>query len=247
MADSCLLLLARAEDSSVRALERRGSHRVVRASIADLTCAGWQYLAGLPERATAYADGHVIPADQIAAVLCRIPAVTPNDLAGIHVDDRAYAAAEITAFLRAWLVQFRGVRCNEPTWMSLAGPGWHPLQWTWLVSNLGVPVMTGSQAAAARPERETAMAIVVGGDVTGVSDRTLIEYSLRIARAVQSRLLAVRFVHDGGWRFQSADPCPALDEASATALLRSVFAPKTRAQSIEQPSHTRASVLCVAT
>jgi hypothetical protein len=154
--------------------------------------------------------------------------VTPSDLPHVHRDDRAYVAAEITAFLRAWLAQFAGVRFNEPCWASLAGPAWHALQWTRFVAGIAVPVV-GPQSPSGgtvRPERETATATatVVHGEVFGVTDPALIDYSRRIARAAKSGLLAVTFVRDREWRFLSADPCPALDSASAAAVIRRVFA-----------------------
>jgi hypothetical protein len=216
MSDLCLLLLARSDDASVRALQQQAPNRVLHAGIADLSRVGWRYSGGCPEKAAACADGRVVEAGKFGAVLCRIAFVAPGDLAIVHPEDREYAAAEMTAFLRAWLAQFPGLRCNEPTWMSLAGPGWHPLQWTWIVSKLGIPV-----AAAGATQRgcETAMATVAGSQVLGVSDPLLAEYSLRIARAVKARLLSIRFARDGGWRFQSADPRPYLDAAGAAALL----------------------------
>jgi hypothetical protein len=234
-----LLLLAREEDSSIRVFRHGSASRVVHASIADLSCAGWRYVSGCPEQAAACAGGRVIPATRIAAVLCRISHVAPADLRTLHADDRDYAAAEMTAFLRAWLAQFRGVRCNEPTWMSLAGPGWHPLQWAWIVSNLGVPVLTEAQLVQAERLRgETAR--VSGSEVFGVTDPTLVEYSLRIGRAVKARSLAIRFVHDGEWRFASADPCPEFDQTTAAALLRDVCASKASRRRVARRSRSGA-------
>ena len=245
MSDSYLLLLARAEDSSVRVLARQAANRLAHASIADLSAPGWQCVVGCPERATARADGRTLEVARIAAVLCRIPRVTASDLQTIHSHDREYAAAETTAFLRVWLLQFRGIRCNEPTWMSLAGSGWHPLYWTHLVAGLGIPVLTVSRAASiARMSCETATAIVAGSEVFGVAEPLLVDHSLRIACAVKARSLAIRFVRDRLWRFQSADPCPKLDEPAAAALLRDVFAASTRHAAIASRASTEAGVSC---
>lgn len=226
MADGCLLLLARADDPAIRTLRQQAPLRLSHARIADLSRAGWRYVSGRPDQATACVDGRVISADEIAAVVCRIPAIMPSDLPHVHRDDRVYVAAETNAFLRAWLAQFAGVRFNEPTWASLAGPAWHALQWTWLVANIGVPVVASAQAVieAAHAELQTATATVVGGAVFGLTDPILINYSLRIARAVHSHLLAVQFVRDRDWKFLSADPCPELTSTSAAALLERAFA-----------------------
>jgi hypothetical protein len=241
MSDAHLLLLARTDDPAIRTLRQQAPHRLAHASIADLSRAGWRYESGRPERASACAGGRLVPVERIAAVVCRIAVVTPSDLPHVHRDDRAYVAAEITAFLRAWLAQFTGVRFNEPCWASLAGPGWHALQWTWFVAGIGVPVMVPSppSGGSGRSERETATATVVRGEVFGPIDPTLIDYSLRIARAAKSELLAVTFVRDREWQFLSADPCPELDSISAAALVRRAFAPPAR-PSIEP----RADALC---
>jgi hypothetical protein len=225
MIDKCLLLLARTDDPAFRTLQQQDPHRVVHASIADLSCAGWQYASGCPEEASAYAGGRVVRAEEIAAVICRIPAVAPTDLPHLHRDDRAYVAAEMNAFLRAWLAQFTGVRFNEPTWVSLAGPSWHQLTWARLMAEMGVPMVTLSQSMdLTRPRHETATGTVICGEVYGFTDPALADMSLRIARATRGKLLSVTFARYGEWKFHSAHPCPVLDSASAAALLRRAFA-----------------------
>ena len=218
MRERYLLLLARAHDTSVRALQQQAGSRLVHATIAELSRPGWLYAGGSPERATACAGGRRIEAGQIAAVLCRIAHVTPTDLPTLHPEDREYAAAEMTAFLRAWLAQFEGRVINEPTWMSLAGPAWHPMHWGRLVSKLGIPVTL----AAATPD-QLVTATVIGTEVLGIDDPSLIEYSRLIALHVNARALSIRFIHDGEWRFHSADSRPTLDQECSEALLRTVF------------------------
>ena len=146
MNDGCLLLIAHPDDSAVRLLAEQMPTRVVHADVDDLSRAGWRYESGRPERAAARAGGRVIDASDIAAVLCRIHIVTAHDLPHVHRDDREYVASEINGFLYAWLAQFTGLRFNEPTWTSLAGPSLHPLQWTRFVSRLRVPVAPTPQS-----------------------------------------------------------------------------------------------------
>jgi hypothetical protein len=216
MIDGCLLLLARAEDPAVNVLTQRAPDRVAHASVEDLCAPGWRYRVGAPEYARARACGRTIEAERIAAVLCRIGRVSASDMETVHADDREFAAAETTAFLRAWLTQFRGVRCNEPTWMSLAGPRWHPLQWSRLVTELGIP--------ASVEARQSETAVVAGRDVFGTTVPQLIDYSKRIASAVRARSLAIRFVRNREWCFHSAEACPDLDEPNADALLHDLLA-----------------------
>jgi len=214
--DGCLLLLARTEDPAVRVLTQRAPDRVAHASVEDLCAPGWRYMVGAPEHARARACGRTIEVGRIAAVLCRIGRLSAADMETVHADDREFAAAETTAFLRAWLTQFHGVRCNEPTWMSLAGPRWHPLQWSRLVTELGIPASVAA--------RESATAVVAGRDVFGTTVPKLIDYSRRIASAVHARSLAIRFVRNGEWCFHSAEACPELDEPNADALLHDLLA-----------------------
>jgi hypothetical protein len=207
-----LLLVARDDDPIVAVLERHAGRQVVHARPADFSREGWRYRSNRPDLAGAFAGGRRVAAAECAAVLCRVAAVVSSDLPHLDPQDRHYAAAEITAFLHAWLLQFRGMRCNEPTWMSLSGPAWHPLQMANIVGGLGIP------ATAASGDRE-ATAVVVGSKVFATPDPVLIDYSRRIARECRSNLLALRFVHDGGWKFQSLDSNPAIDADQVSTLL----------------------------
>jgi hypothetical protein len=209
-------LLARAEDPAVRVLTQRAADHIAHASVEDLCAPGWRYVVGAPERARARACGRTIEAGRITAVLCRIGRLSAGDMAMVHADDREFAAAEATAFLRAWLAQFRGVRCNEPTWMSLAGPRWHPMHWSRLVTELGIPASVAT--------RESVTTVVAGREVFGTTIPQLIDYSKRIAGAVQARSLAIRFVRNRDWCFLSAEACPELNELHADALLHDLLA-----------------------
>ena len=225
MTEPSLLLLARAGDPAIEPLRQLLPRRLFHADIADLSSAGWQYVVGRPDLATAYASSHVLTADRITAVLCRISSVLPQDIQHVHADDRAFAAAEMNAFLRAWLAQFKGARCNEPNSTSLAGPAWHPMRWRWLAAQLGVPSVAASFSAPddGVASRGLVTALVAGDQVIGTQDPTLVRHSLRIARAVHSALLAVRFVSDSGWRFESADSSPPLDQHGAAKLIEWAF------------------------
>jgi hypothetical protein len=208
----CVLVVARDDDPIVAALKRRAGRRVLHARPEDFSRAGWRYVSNRPDLASAFAAGRSVAASECAAVLCRIPAVISSDLPHVEPEDRHYAAAEITAFLHAWLLQFRGMCCNGPTWMSLTGPGWHLLQMANIVARLGIPVTARSSDCATT-------CIVAGNDVFETHDPVLIDYSNRIARECRSHLLAIRFVYDDRWRFHSLDSCPTIDAIHVRALL----------------------------
>jgi hypothetical protein len=205
MNEPCLLLLARPGDPVIGALRRLLPQRLCHADVPDLSRAGWRYVVGRPQLATACASGRVLAAGEIAAVLCRIVAVVPQDLEYLHAEDRAFAAAEMNAFLRAWLTQFAGRLCNQPSPASLAGPAWHAMRWRGLAAQLNVPVVASYGNAL---DSSGMTVLVAGNQVVGTADVTLTHHSLRIASAAHSRLLALRFVWDGQWRFESAESFP---------------------------------------
>jgi hypothetical protein len=167
----------------------------------------------------------VLGIDQIAGVLCRITAILPQDLEQLHPEDRAFAASEMNAFLRAWLMQLSGRVCNEPSTASLAGPAWHPMRWRWLANQLGVPAVPGSfptldaRGRDTRFKGERLTALVAGDEVIGTDDPAVIRDSLRLARTLGCGLLALHFAKDRDWLLESAECCPDLDRHSATKLV----------------------------
>ena len=162
-------------------------------------------------------------------MLCRIGAIMPGDLPHIHTEDRIYVAAEMNAFLHAWLSQFGGVRFNDPSWVSLAGPSWHLLQWTWLLDRVGVPIVARRpRSGPADATHDAVITTLVGDDVLGTDDPILIDYTRRVANVARSELLSISWARDGGWRFVSADPCPPLDAFTAAALIRRALSSRPR-------------------
>jgi hypothetical protein len=220
MSERCFLVLAQAGDPAIQALRQLLPQQLVHAGIADLSSSGWRSVVGRPELATAAADGRVLRAEQIAAVWCRLSSITPEDLTHLHADDREFAAGEMHAFLHAWLSQLGERVCNQPNSTSLAGPAWLPMRWRWLAARSGIPTMA---AASDAEQGEVVTVLVAGHQVLGTRDASVIRHARRLARAVRSTLLAMRFVKQGEWRFASADPNPQLDGAGAAALLEWAF------------------------
>jgi hypothetical protein len=223
-----MLVLAREGDPALAELRAQAPGYVRHVRPADLSRRGWRYVAGRPEQACAVAEGEVVPSDDIAAVLCRIPALAAGELIDIQPVDRPYVAAEMQAFLLAWLAQFRGLRFNAPTPGSLCGPGWHAMKWIKLAARAGLPVAQvrtavhrGAAPALHCVPSATAQVTVVGGHVLGTDNAELAGHGRRFAAACDLSILGLRFVReDGAWKLAGADPCPALDGAGAAALLR---------------------------
>ena len=221
MSEGGLLLIARSGDPLVPALQRLVPGRLLHADVQSLSQPGWQYVVGRPQDARAQVRGVEHGADRIAAVLCRLHQVEPADLPQLHAEDRAYAAIEMTAFLRAWLSQFPGRCCNRPSAVSLAGPAWHPVHARWLAAQQGVPVVAGPLAHDGRALERLASAtpMVVGEHVLGASDDTMAAHALRLARATGCGLLELRFVHDQGWKLLWMQSCSPMDDRQAAALV----------------------------
>jgi hypothetical protein len=215
MAHSCMLVIAREADAAVADLCARAPGYVRHVRPSDLSRRGWRYVAGRPDAACAVAEGEVVHSSDVAAVLCRVPAIAPADLPHIQSADRGYVAAEMQAFLLAWLAQFRGLRFNAPTPGSLCGPAWDALRWRQVAARTGLPVAQASGASA------SAHVTVVGAQAFGTKDPLLAAHARQLAAAAELAILGVHFVleHDA-WRFAGADPCPALGAEGAAALLR---------------------------
>jgi hypothetical protein len=84
----------------------------------------------------------------VTAILSRLGGVGPADLAHVDPRDVTYAATELDAFLRAWLLAWPGPVLNRPTTTCLNGPGWRPEQWA---------VAAAAQGLRVRPVRRVAV------------------------------------------------------------------------------------------
>lgn len=162
--------------------------------------------------------GRVVPTAAIGGVLTRRIRVEEWELGRIVPADRAYVAAEMTAFLLAWLADLACPVLNRPAPGCLAGPRWLPEQWALAAARLGLPVRPVRRRATRRrrPDRATSAgeappvtATVVGDRCLGPVDAALANAARRLAAASGAALLAVHFGGDrAGAPFLGADPWP---------------------------------------
>jgi hypothetical protein len=208
------LILAIPSDAAAEALAARwGPRRAVLVTPADLSRPGWRYHVGAAGRSAAAVGERVIPAEELEAVVVRLAAVPEDELDGVRPEDRGYAAAEMTAFLLAWLDGLGCPVANRPTPSCLNGPPWRPEQWTVAASRVGLPVVPVRRRVSADP---TAQEPDAPGEVvaTVVGDRCLGDVHPR--RAAQARRLArLAGVDLLGARFTDAGPDAAFLGASA--------------------------------
>jgi len=203
----------RVAQAVVRAWSRQGAALL---GAEDLLAPGWVVRPGHGERDVAVVAGERVPVRRIRAVLTRRPAVVVEELGAIRSEDRAYVAAEINAFLVAWL---SGLPCrvfNRPTPTSLCGPGWTTLQWQAAAARAGLPFEPA-------PTTPTRTLVVCGSQVLGTRSPSWRARALALAREAGVDLLEL---HLRRGRLVQAAVCPDLSAAGArAAVLEALLAP----------------------
>jgi len=218
-----LLVIASRRDELAQALVARWAMHDARLLAGeDLSATGWRYDPEAPERSIAVVGGRRVPCRKIRGVFTRLACVGEWDLGHIVSVDRTYVAAEMTAFLMAWL---SGLTCpvvNRPRPLCLSGPNWSPEQWTRAAFRLGIPVRPVERHVTRRltkiptadgPASVTTVT-VVGGRCFGTDNEALRDQSRSLAKAADVSLLGVRFTERAGqYAFLGADlwpdPCAA--------------------------------------
>jgi hypothetical protein len=112
----------------------------------DLSVAGWRHRVGADPRADrAMISGRSVQAGEITGVLTRTAYIWQEELVYLAPGDRAYVAAEMSAFLVSWLSALECPVLNRPVPASLAGPSWRREQWTVLAARAGMRVQALSR------------------------------------------------------------------------------------------------------
>jgi hypothetical protein len=146
---------------------------------------------------TSRAGGRLAEAHQIDGVLTRLPFVAESELTDIVPDDRSYVAAEMTAFLAAWLTDLPCPVLNRPTPVCLMGPYWRKEKWIATASKLGIPVAPAHRSVPGIIDNGlcsgATIVNVIGRRCIGQADETLFRSALALAEAADADLLRVRF------------------------------------------------------
>jgi hypothetical protein len=196
------LVLAGCHDAAARALvERWGPVRAALVTPADLSRPGWVHSVGRGgDGAAAVVAECVLAADELDGVVVRIAAVPAAELGHVRAEDRAYAAAEMTAFLLAWLDACPCPVVNRPTPGCLNGPPWREAQWAHAASAVGLPVAAAGRDGAGEEGAPTGrdgagevVVTVVGERCLGGAHPRRVDQARRLAARAGVDLLAVRF------------------------------------------------------
>lgn len=229
MSRPTLVVVAGELDEEARALPARLPHLDVRLlTPADLSCAGWEFRPGGIE-GVAVVGGRLLASEELDAVLVRLPWVREEEMVRIDAADRAYAAAEMSAFLLAWLSSLRCPVVNRPSTTCLCGPLWRPQRWTIAAAAVGLPVEAvkwvadaGAGGEPPAPGESAVIATVVGERCLGAEDAGLVARLCTLARLAGAEVLTVGLSDaTANARFVTASPWPDLSDG---AILDAVVA-----------------------
>ena len=221
-----LLVVAGDRDQPAqRFVEAHRARGVRRLSPRDLSTSGWQLRVSEPGADRCVVSGEPVPTDEVTGVITRITSVREEDLPHIEAPDRAYVAAEMSAFLLAWLSALGCPVLNRPTPQSLMGPGYFTEQWMVAAARAGLSV---PQRTWRYPERRSLPAFDDGVTVTVVGDRcfgavheSLAQGAQRLAAAAGTELLSVQLAGRGlGAAFLGAHLWP---DISAPEVAGAIF------------------------
>lgn len=199
-----IVIVASRYDAPARQLKDRWAGVSVHlVTCEDLSVSGWRYRVCDPLDSTAVISGLEVKQSEIRGVFTRLQWVWEGELVNIVAEDRAYVAAEMSAFLVFWLSGLTCPMLNRPTANSLSGPGWGQEQWNFAASKAGMRVNPIRRRASIVPTsvgdvevhdcREQVSVTVVGVRSLGDVDKTLGEQARRLADIAKVDFLAVKF------------------------------------------------------
>jgi hypothetical protein len=227
-----LAVLCSRHDASAQAFARRHAYRDVHAlTCVEVSQPGWRLNLNGPAGSTkvelaGMIAGRHLAGRQITGLITRLPAVTEDELQHIVPEDRSYVAAEMHAFLFAFLAALPCPIVNPPSPACLCGPNLREVQWRKLVRELRIPLpeeFAGGRAiAAATPETMSEVAVIKGRTI-GAEEESLRRWTRALAQGAGLPYLRVRYSYVRGIPcFVGADPRPHLEsEKIADALLES--------------------------
>jgi hypothetical protein len=222
-----ILIVANRFDLAARQLAESGSERGAKLlTCEDLSVPGWRYYGGSAPRSTrVMVGGLAVAPAEISGVLTRLTYVWEQELVHIAAEDRGYVAAEMSAFLMAWLSALDCPVLNRPVPGCLAGPFWRSEQWAIAAAAAGMrvrPVHRRVRSGAHDPLETApsgpAAVTIVGDHCIGEVEDALRVQARRLADIAQVDLIRVYFSGaDQDAFFAGADlfpPIAAQDEAA---------------------------------
>lgn len=226
-----VLVLCSRWDASAHNFVTRFSER----DLQILTCAGvsqqgWKIAIRGKHRAaevglTAAIGGKRVNQDHIEGVITRLAYVSEKELGHIVPDDRSYVAAEMHAFLFAFLEALPCRIVNRPSLACLYGPNMRAVQWRRYARELDIPVKEDLRTLHASTEDYPTI------DVTVIDERTIgnppqraLQWTRQLARRVGVSYLTARYADlHVGLCFVGVDTYPNLESEEIASTLVDSF------------------------
>ena len=193
----------------------------------DLSTPGWRHFCGDRAASTAVIAGRVVPISSIRAVLTRRASIYSAELTQVSPEDREYVAAEMNAFLLAWLGELECPVLNRPTPGCLSGANWSSAQWVHQAARLGIPVRPYRAFVPGRvdgPSDVPAIEVTVVGDrCFGAPDAEVASRARALARAAGVQLVSVQFADARERVFLGANLLPAVADPAIVDAVRDLL------------------------
>lgn len=225
-----ILILAHEWDTATHALAGQWVASLAKiVTPRHLSQPGWQYRAGNPDAFRFAIEGESGAVKNIQAIVSRMYWLSEYDLPHIQAADRGYVAAEMNAFLLAFLTEPQCPVVNLPSVNSLCSPFARPESWLKLAAQIGLPTKRLERTARFNqpilPNESNELkkiVTVIGDDCFGEQAELLFDWARRLAIAAKVQLLQVEFEQlNHKWVLCNANPCPDLTEPFlADTLLR---------------------------
>jgi len=184
----------------------------------DLTRPGWVWPIASPEPARWVVDGRMVDDREVTGVLVRRTHIYPEELLSTHRDDRAYLAAESTAFL-TFVLSRTGARVVNPVAAGALGDEairperWMPLA---VAAGLTPAPLRLRPAVTPRPSPKPTTVEVVAGTAFGVAPPRLRAGAVGLAAALGIAYAA--FAFDGRGRLVTVSSAHPPGRAARRAL-----------------------------
>ena len=195
------LVIARNGDEAARAFVEQHQGDAYLVTPPELVKLGLSFYPGYPAESVAQVGDRKVPLDAISGVLCRLAWVHEADLPHVMAHDRAYVAAELSAFLLAWLTDLPCRVVNRATPQCLCGPGWRHEQWIHTAALLGLTVHETVRSVPAKMSERAVVSAgirvtLVGSTAFGTTDEVLIQQTRSLADAARVELLQASFSNE---------------------------------------------------
>ena len=224
-----LVLCSRGDDAAHAFAKRFAAQDVRTLTCEEVSRPGWKLAvrgvdqADVDVELCAALGGELVAGERIRGVITRLGSVTEQELRHIEAGDRAYVAAEMHAFLFAFLSALPCRKVNQPSLACLYGPNFRGGQWRQLARDLGIPVL-GEMDAVADGSQQSEV-VVIGDRLIGEVSDEMARWSRELAVAAGVSYLYVRYrCCEDGVKLMGADPYPRLEMEEVGPALISLLA-----------------------